>query len=209
MVRAAATLEQALRDGRVFVAGRIAASPRAGLPSGMSALDAVLPWGGFPRGALTELLVEADGLGELSLLLPALAELTARERVALVAPPYIPCAPAWVRAGVTLEHLAWIDIPPARAPWTAEQCLRAGCLGAVLTWSDARDERLLRRLQVAAGDGDGFAFLFRPARHADDASPAALRLRIEAGADGATRLRVLKCRGATPPAAALPLPRAS
>lgn len=209
MTRATATLEQALRDGRVFTAGRIAANPRAGLPSGLRALDAALPWGGFPRGALTELLVEADGLGELSVLLPALAELTRRERVALVAPPYTPCAPAWVRAGIALEHLVWIDVPPARAPWTAEQCLRAGCLGATLTWSDARDERMLRRLQVAAGDGDGFAFVFRPARHADDASPAALRLRIEANAGGGSRLRVLKCRGATPPTAALPLPRAS
>jgi hypothetical protein len=200
-VHEAATLQQALRDGRVFHGNR-ATHTHDGLASGIEALDAALPWTGFPRGALTELLVGADGLGELSLLMPALAELTRRERIVLIAPPYVPYAPALVRAGLPLARLAWIDAPAERALWTAEQCLRAGCLGAVLVWSTGGDERALRRLQVAAEDGGSFGFVFRPLRHAANPSPAALRLLVDASDAGALRLRVLKCRGAQPPAAA-------
>jgi len=200
-VREAATLQDALRDGRVFAGGR-AARTHEGLPSGNGAFDDALPWGGFPRGALTEVLIAADGLGELSLLAPALARLMCRERIVLVAPPYIPYAPALVRAGWPLARLAWIDAPPERAPWVAEQCLRAGCLGAALVWTTGGDERALRRLQVAAEDGGSFGFAFRPARHAANPSPAALRLLVDADAAGAIRLRVLKCRGAQPPSTA-------
>ena len=200
-VRDAAMLQDVLRDGRVFRGGQPAAA-RAGLRSGNDALDAALPWNGFPRGALTELLVGADGIGELSLLLPALAVLAERERIVLVAPPYVPYAPALVRAGLPLARLAWIDAPAARALWTAEQCLRAGCLGATLVWSTGGDERALRRLQVAAEDGGSFGFMFRPARQAANPSPAALRLLLDADAAGTPRLRVLKCRGALPPPAA-------
>ncbi|HEY2346908.1 MAG TPA: translesion DNA synthesis-associated protein ImuA [Xanthomonadaceae bacterium] len=206
-MREAATLQDALRDGRIFTGGR-AARTHDGLASGNALLDEALPWGGFPRGALTELLVAADGLGEFSLLLPALATLARRERLVFVAPPYVPYAPALVRAGLPLARLAWIDAPPDRALWTAEQCLRAGCIGAALAWSTGGDERALRRLQVAAEDGGSFGFLFRPARHAANPSPAALRLLVEADARGCARLRVLKCRGAQPPTLALPHARA-
>jgi hypothetical protein len=131
----------------------------------------------------------------------------------LIAPPYIPYAPALLRAGLPLAQLAWIEASSERALWTAEQCLRAGCLGAVLVWSTGGDERQLRRLQVAAEDGGSFGFLFRPARQALNSSPAALRLLVEANNSVADRnetcvtatlrLRVLKCRGAQPPTAAL------
>jgi hypothetical protein len=201
-MRDTAPLQQALRDGRLFQGGRARHAPH-GLASGNSALDEALPWGGFPRGALTELLVAADGLGELSLLMPALVELTRRERIVLIAPPYIPYAPALVRAGIPLAKLAWIETPSDRAMWAAEQCLRAGCLGAALIWSTGGDERALRRLQVAAEDGGSFCFVFRPAQHAINSSPAALRLLVDAGGTGTTRLRILKCRGAQPQTAAL------
>jgi hypothetical protein len=55
----------------------------------------------------------------------------------------------------------------------------------------------LRRLQVAAGEGGGGAFCFRPARLAVTASPAPLRLQLQA-AGRQLRVQVLKRRG--PPA---------
>ena len=42
-------------------------------PSGFAALDAVLPGGGWPHGQLVELLYDDPGIGELSLLAPALS----------------------------------------------------------------------------------------------------------------------------------------
>ena len=42
------------------------------------------------------------------------------------------------------------------------------------------------------------AFLFRPENALDAASPAALRLQLEAGGQHGTRINVLKCRGSRP-----------
>ncbi|MFY8134513.1 MAG: hypothetical protein ACOVKS_05890, partial [Aquimonas sp.] len=89
-----------------------------------------------------------------------------------------------------------------QALWAAEQCLRAGCCAAVLCWPDAgrdADERSLRRLQLAAEAGHSLGIAFRPLRAAAQTSPAALRLSLDA--DG--ELRVLKARGANPPARSL------
>jgi cell division inhibitor SulA len=177
---AIATLDDALRDARLFRGGRSLAPAPTGLPSGFDALDAALPWGGLPRGALTELLVAHDGLGELTLLLPALRAIAAREPIAWVGPPYLPYAPALAAAGLPLERVRWVLPPPGRAAWAMEQCLRAGCLGAVLGWLEQADDRCLRRLQVAAEAGGGVALLFRPLRQAANPSPAALRLAVEA-----------------------------
>lgn len=183
--------DELLRDPRLFRGGQRLDARRDGVPSGQHALDAALPWGGFPRGALSELLHGHDGIGEFGLLLPALRQLCAEAPIALIRPPYIPYAPALALAGLPLERLIWIDPPPERGLWAAEQCLRAGCLSAVLAWDGGADVRPLRRLQVAADSGRALAFLFRPERHLANPSPAALRLRIAAG-----ELEVVKCRGA-------------
>jgi len=105
------------------------------LATGVPELDALLPGGGWPRGALTEILFTHDGIGELSLLMPALAELTRRQqRVVFVAPPYIPYAPALTAMGLDLRYVVQIESSPAEGAWSAEQCLRSGSCGAVLSW---------------------------------------------------------------------------
>src|SRR3974390_3376207 len=65
------------------------------LVSGFDELDRRLPRGGWPLGALIELLSITEGIGELSLFLPALCRLAHDGRyIAWIAPPYIPSAPA-------------------------------------------------------------------------------------------------------------------
>ena len=54
------------------------------LASGHTRLDRHLPGGGWPLGALTELLTETAGSGEFSLLLPTLAIMTSKRRFCLV-----------------------------------------------------------------------------------------------------------------------------
>lgn len=183
-----------------------AAPATDGEPSGWPALDALLPGGGWPKAALSEILLPADGVGELQLVLPALARLTrARRSVVVVAPPYRPYAPGWEARGVAMAE---VEIVTAAAPrdalWAAEQCLRSGSCAAVLAWPREADERALRRLQVAAASGPALGFVFRDSRHAAQPSPAALRLELET--QPVPRLLVRKCRGANPPAQPLPLP---
>ena len=119
-----------LSDARVW-RGQPASLPSAAQPTGLAALDAVLPTGGWPESALTELLLPADGVGELRLLLPTLARLTqARQDIVLVAPPYLPYPAGWRQAGVDFAFVHLIDAQPRDALWATEQCLRAGCASA-------------------------------------------------------------------------------
>lgn len=193
----------ALLDQRRVWKGQTGTAPSAAQPTGHARLDALLPGGGWPEAALSEILHAAEGIGELQLLWPTLARLSAAgERVVLVAPPHIPYPRAWLEAGVELQHLAWVEASGRDALWATEQCLRSGCCGAVLCWPQQADDRALRRLQVAAESGQTLAFAFRPLREAYNPSPAALRLAVETRP---AQLRVLKCRGGLAPASPLPL----
>jgi hypothetical protein len=199
-----------LSDARVW-RGQPAPLPSSAQPTGFARLDAVLPTGGWPESALTELLLPADGVGELRLLLPTLARLTqARQDIVLVAPPYLPYPAGWRQAGVDFGYVHLIDAQPRDALWATEQCLRAGCASAVLAWPRQADDRALRRLQVAAETGQALGFAFRDARAACNPSPAALRIAFEgmSGKGMPSRLRVLKCRGGLPPTRPIVLPAA-
>ena len=198
-----ATLDTLLAARTLWHAGRGAALPADGEPTGHAALDALLPQGGWPRRALTELLLPADGVGELSLLLPTLARMTrAGGIVALVAPPYIPYAPAWQDAGVDLAWLEVVEAGARDALWAFEQCLRSGACAAVLGWPQQADAAALRRLQVAADSGACLGFALRDRRHAVNASPAALRLELARDGQGDAAWHVRKCRGGPAPARA-------
>src|SRR5260221_12776212 len=76
------------------------------IPCGVPGLDAELPGGGWPAGALTEILPAHEGIGELRLLGPALAGLSQRGlRLAWIAPPALPHGPALAAAGIDIANL--------------------------------------------------------------------------------------------------------
>jgi hypothetical protein len=143
------------------------------------------------------------------LVLPALAALSqAGKRIAWLAPPHLPYAPALAAAGVRLEFLTVVRAPGRRdALWAAEQVLRAGACRALLAWLPHAGYAELRRLAVAAEAGGAFAALFRPPQAARVPSPAPLRLALESDGERLA-VRILKRRG-VPLAAPLriPIPR--
>jgi cell division inhibitor SulA len=196
-------LSALLEDRRLWRGQTPLARTASSEPTGHAVLDAALPSNGWPEAALSEILLPADGVGELQLVLPTLARHTQAGRdIALIAPPYVPFPRAWIAAGVDFARVQLIAATAKEALWASEQCLRAGCLAAVLCWPRQVDDKALRRLQVAAESGRTLGFVFRDRRAALNASPAALRLQLEAEA-----IRVLKCRGGLPPSRALPFPR--
>ena len=198
---AVVALDMLLAARTLWHAGRSAAIAADGEPTGHDALDALLPQGGWPRRSLTELLLPADGVGELALLLPTLARMTqAGSTVAVIAPPYVPYAPAWQAAGVDLSLLEIVDAAPRDALWAFEQCLRSGACAAVLGWPVQADGPALRRLQVAADSGECLGFALRDRRHAANPSAAALRLEAVSDAQGGSTWQVRKCRGGPAPA---------
>lgn len=169
------------------------------IATGFADLDAQLPGGGWPRGALTEVLLPHAGIGELRLLLPALARVQQEKKwIALIAPPHIPYAPAWQAAGIDLSRLLWVHTRSAPdLLWAMEQALRAGTCGAVLGWpTGAPRFDQLRRLQLAAETGRSWGILFRPEAEGAETSPAAVRVRLEAH-DHQLAAHLLKRRGAS------------
>jgi cell division inhibitor SulA/protein ImuA len=202
-----ATLTEIIQRQTVWLGGVLpAASAEPAIPTGYAGLDAELPGGGWPVGGLAEAFCHTEGIGELQIVLPALAALTAAgHRVAWLAPPHLPYAPALRAAGVRLEQLTVIRAPGRRdALWAAEQALRARSFQALLLWLPRASYPELRRLALAAQHGPGFVLAFRPPEAACESSPAVLRLVLEAG-EGQLTVNILKRRG-LPSAAPLPVP---
>jgi hypothetical protein len=188
--------------------GNAAAVVRAALPTGFRELDRALPGGGWPLGAITEVLVDGYGIGELGLLMPALAALTKddpakrKKWVAWIAPPFVPYAPALQQHGVNVDRLLMIHPTAGNKSrlWAIEQAVRSGSSVGVLAWvASVVDDVVLRRLQLAAEDQGCWVLLFRPVSARLQRSPAALRIHLsQAESQAATRVEIVKCRGGRP-----------
>jgi hypothetical protein len=172
---------------------------QATLATGHSRLDACLPGGGWPLGAVTELITDRPGLGEFSLLFPALSQVSRQGQwLILIDPPWIPYPPALHGHGLVLERLLLVRTSNAmESLWACEQALHGSQRGAVLAWPGRAGFTRLRRLQLAAEAGAKLTFLFLPEPALAAASPAALRLHLR-GNELGTRIDILKCRGNRP-----------
>ncbi len=122
-------------DLRQQIAAVVAGTPSSapGFPTGLAALDAVLPGGGIPAGRITEFLA-APGLGKTTL---ARSVVTTTIRSGQ-------CV-AWIDATRTLDPRDWVSASlegqalwvvrppdPARAPWCADLLLRTGAFALVV-----------------------------------------------------------------------------
>ncbi len=190
-------LAEVLARNDIWRGDALAEAALPGVSSGFAELDAELPGGGWPRGGLVELLHSCVGVGEVSLLMPALARISADELawVVCVAPPRQPYAPAWAAAGVDLSRLLITRASGGDAAWACARVLDTEGVGALLAWLPTTDTGTLRRLQLLAERSRTLVFLFRPAAAASTASPAPLRIGLDACGGGRLSLRLLKRRG--------------
>jgi len=172
--------------------------------TGDASLDAQLPGGGWPVGAMTEVLQPPGVYSEWRLLLPALAR-CGQGPVVMVGAPQVPFAPALAAQGLQAQRLLWITAQGAsQRLWATEQALRCAEVDAVLVWLSAsrgnpvRSDQL-RRLQMAASEHSKLLFVMRPDSAQTDASPALLRVQVgpaaEQGGDVALQVHILKRRG--------------
>ncbi len=173
-----------------------AATPSGLLPghsTGFAALDASLPWKGWPPHGLVEIITPLWGAGELQLLLPLLRRLSTQGSSALwISPPCIPYAPALASAGVDIGRMILVNPPLKDFLWTVERALQTPASTLVLAWPAHVTGKHLRRLQLATVTGHtlGIVFHQRQLRH----SASVLRLRAEVSGDNLL-LTVLKARG--------------
>lgn len=190
------TLEQLLRTNRHVWRGRSGVATHAhGLATGYVELDAALPEGGWPCGALVELVVSQWGIGELQLLLPAMiAASQNRRRLVWISPPYIPYAPALSSSGISLSRLLLLQPEQQESiPWAMEKVLSKRGGAMVLAWPGKLKPVTIRRLQLAAEAGGSLGILLHDRDRG--ASPAALRMRL-APNDTGLQISILKSRAA-------------
>lgn len=172
------------------------------MATGFAALDAELPGGGWPRRALSELLLPHPGIGEIRLLAPALVAAQRAGRLVMVFdPPAALSAAALAALGFDLAELLVVHtrarvVPGSDSLWALEQALKSGHVGAVVAWLPPRlrAERL-RRLQLAAHQHDGAAFVLREAAAAVQPTVSLLRLSLQAGGADRLLVRIVKRRG--------------
>ena len=174
----------------VWHAHMLATPTEAVQATGDALLDAHLPGGGWPVGALVELLQPAGTHSEWRLLLPALAA-CGRGPVVMVGPPQLPFAPALSRLGLRSGRLlsvlasatagegARVKDEASGRLWATEQVLRCAEVDAVLAWLPQARGDQLRRLHLAAAEHHKLLFVMRPDRARSDASPAVLRLLVQ------------------------------
>ncbi|HEY5580972.1 MAG TPA: translesion DNA synthesis-associated protein ImuA [Rhodoferax sp.] len=184
----------------VWRADALACAAGATVASGHGALDAELPGGGWPLGAISEILQPPGVCQEWRLLLPALTRTPGP--VVLVGPPHAPFGPGLGAQGLDARRLLWVGAAaPAARLWSAEQALRCAEVVAVLAWLPQVRTEQLRRLQLAAQSHSKLLFVLRPAAAQSESSPAVLRLLLAraptAGVvSDALRVQILKRRGA-------------
>lgn len=168
------------------------------LASGHPALDQALG-GGWRPGTLTELLPDRPGIGEIRLILPALAGLADRRQpIMLINPPYAPSMQCWAAWGLRTDDLIWIRARSAQDTlWAAAQVLHYQSSAALLCWLDAAPYASLLSLHRLANRAATLTFLYRPAHAARHDSPAGLRIGLQAIPRGLKAL-FLKSPGALP-----------
>lgn len=170
--------------------------------TGFAELDSLLPGGGWPVSGLVEVVSRHKAIGELQLLMPLLRARSQQKNQSLlwITPPYPLHGPALAQSGVNIRN-SFVVPPQTRcnsALWSIEKALQSTECGMVLAWQNWLSARVIRRLQLAASEGNTLGVLFhqRPIPH----SPANLQLEIAAApftADGQRQLavRLLKARG--------------
>ena len=185
-----------------------------GLGTGFTVIDHSLPWQGWPVGAMTEIMTEGTGRGELSLLLPAMARCSvAKRQIVCIGAPHPIFAASLEQAGIDTTRVTQVHAsaserraargPTARGPtlrgpldvlWSAEQTLKSGTAGMVMVWTHQCAPDALRRLNLAVLNRDTVMIHFRDRESLTQASPAWVRLTLTADARS-VYLHVIKCRG--------------
>ncbi|MEH6558099.1 MAG: translesion DNA synthesis-associated protein ImuA [Oceanicoccus sp.] len=178
------SVEQLIQDSRLWRGKHYrdehSQPSKNSISSGIAQLDQQLHWRGWPLHSSSELLCEHWGIGELSLLMPLLKQVSLKGRIAWINPPFIPYPPALSAQGVIPEQCLLLYPSKPDQWWAAEQALNSSAFAIVMTWftQQASHATPYRRLQAAAEKGHCLHFNFCPLQSKQQSSPARLRMQL-------------------------------
>ena len=182
---------------RIWRGDALGSSPEQVVSSGFNELDKALPGGGWPTHSLTELLLPAEGLGEIRLLSPSLKHITQSGRnILLINPPHIPYMNAWENLHIDSRRILIVRAcNPAERLWVIEQGIKSAAFGAVISWLSEANPQAMRKLQVIARTTASLVFLFRRVSAQFEPSAAPLRILLGLARRHTLSIRLLKRRG--------------
>ncbi|MGB0495496.1 MAG: translesion DNA synthesis-associated protein ImuA [Kangiellaceae bacterium] len=172
-------INQLLKNTGIWQVSTNDASSRRAISTGYAPLDKQLHYGGWPQGAVSELLLSQNGIGEIRLISPLLAKLNQKPGyVVWVNPPYQPYAPALLKQQIKLDKMLIIKAKSTQESiWAAEQALTSQSCSAVLVWLPTKNlSKEIRKLNLAAKTGHCWGFVLRSSQLQEQASAASLRI---------------------------------
>lgn len=155
-------------------------------PSAISALDDLLPGGGWPLGTL--LPVYANNLTQENLpyLFALFRQMTRQQRwLTCVAPPYLPQEMGLHRLGISPRQLLMV-YPRSETNGidVFEDALKSRRCGAVFAWPSSLEPATVQRLNAAAVAGSSLGVLiFHGEQYYSDSTPCHLHLNIDIAPD--------------------------
>jgi len=177
-----AELQQVLKRADIWQASK-QSNHYPAIVSGYASLDKLLHFGGWPLNRLTEILIERLNIGEMQLILPAIAKVMEKGGwLFLIEPPFNPYAPGWLKANINIQKMIIIQSCQEKDwLWAAEQVIGHQESCCTLFWppKDHLSNKVLKRLQLAAAQGGRLNFIFRSISVTNQSSPASLRLVVK------------------------------
>ena len=161
--------------------------------TGFAALDKLLG-GGWPQHTVIE-LQSHGACAEVQLIDKALDGSGSELLQIWINPPAKLCAEYLLQQKRSLHQVLQLQAPrSADALWAAELCLKSGSCADVLLWQHQLNLTQLKRLQLAATQGQSQLYLFRPALAEQQLLPWALSLQLLPVSAG-LQIRILKRKG--------------
>ncbi len=192
------SLQQVLKRADIWQASQ-RRSQYHSIASSYSPLDKLLHIGGWPLNRLTEILLERPHIGEMQLVLPAIAKAMQKGGwLFLVEPPFNPYAPAWLKANIDIQKMIIIQSCQEKDwLWAAEQVIGHQGICCTLFWppKDNLSNKVLKRLQLAAEQGSKLNFIFRSMSVVGQTSPASLRLVVKKTESKKPEKKIFNLRG--------------
>ncbi|MDH5936950.1 translesion DNA synthesis-associated protein ImuA [Vibrio splendidus] len=182
-----------LQDRQLIWTGLQSTTQGSTTSTGYSQLDKQLD-GGFPTHGVIE-VESQQGIGELRLLTPYLAQQNSQQLAIFINPPGKICAEFFSSQGIELENI--LVIQPQRdldALWAAEQCLKSGACHSVLLWGADLEIHQTKRLQAASETGKCLQFHFKATSHNQLSLPVSLSMKLSSHAQG-LKVEVTKRKG--------------
>lgn len=168
--------------------------------TGFKELDQALQ-GGFPACGVIDIRSRI-GIGELRLILPSVLkrqQQRSTELVTFIAPPLSLNSEMLAEFGFNLEQIMIIQPTSTKQIlWSAEQSLKSGCCHTVIIWQQSLSVAQVKRLQLAAEQGNCLLFIMRQIQQQEHISlPATIALKLHPSRAG-IKAQIIKRKGGWP-----------